>query len=733
MAHEASARARFNGQVAADIADHLGVATRSRSGRSARFAYFEDDARFVVVAGPQEGRDVDLALAYGLTWRGTRELGLVLPQDCSTATRQRMPWLAPGIVRLWEHGSSGVVEQATPDRADALEAVREQGATDATPVLRADDDAGADDPVARHLGSLADDLGLDPAHRRGQRSWHVHGLRVLSMTGSRGGHVVRAGVHRGDTDRAPLTRTLVSDLDDRELHDIRAAVLAAADERRTPGEVPGGLHRPDEHWLQSVLRSRPGLADLEEPVHREVPAWRPTDGGGWARGFIDLLGRGPDGSIRLVETKVAGNDDARFVLQALDYFIWASAHRPALADALGLDRTAPVDLRLLVGADVDGGIALSRYSPAIARALADDVPWTFAAVRDWFGGEPRSEVGKLRHVPERWSNDGRSTGNDYVDAARSAAVRWKQSTPSLPDDARRPGPYLATAGAATYEFCLPAEHAAHNLLPAVRQDVLEHVATRGIAWHRGMGGGPTTHLLSSQVQCMNALGRMIRNRDLVAAAFREVLPIEEVVPMDGGEFLTFEWVPTTDVLGEAGAKGLRRGAGNTSLDAAFRFTTREGTPALALVEWKFTESYLRPRPIQAAADLTRTSRYAHLVQDPDGPIDSTVLPFEDLLDEPFYQLVRQQLLAHAVETGSDDDAQEVHVVHVLPGANEAYQRSLVRETHRARGETVADVWRRLYPALGTERSRYHHLDPSTFLDADVTSPEYVARYTIPAG
>jgi hypothetical protein len=53
-----------------------------------------------------------------------------------------------------------------------------------------------------------------------------------------------------------------------------------------------------------------------------------------------------------------------------------------------------------------------------------------------------------------------------------------------------------------------------------------------------------------------------------------------------------------------------------------------------------------------------------------------ILAVAALFDEPFYQLVRQQLLAHALERSSAEGATRVRVVHVLPPANDAYQRSL---------------------------------------------------------
>ncbi len=66
----------------------------------------------------------------------------------------------------------------------------------------------------------------------------------------------------------------------------------------------------------------------------------------------------------------------------------------------------------------------------------------------------------------------------------------------------------------------------------------------------------------------------------------------------------------------------------------------------------------------------------------------------------------------------------VRVLHVLPPANLAYQQSLTRPSHRAAGQTVDEVWRRMLK----DPDRFRHVDPAVFHDPTVTSPEYRARY-----
>ncbi len=73
----------------------------------------------------------------------------------------------------------------------------------------------------------------------------------------------------------------------------------------------------------------------------------------------------------------------------------------------------------------------------------------------------------------------------------------------------------------------------------MRDQVLDLFAAEAIPWHAGIGGGPSNHLLSSQVQCANALGQMIRDRHRLDRAFGDLLDIDEVLEIEPGRFLKF--------------------------------------------------------------------------------------------------------------------------------------------------------------------------------------------------
>src|SRR4051812_42820320 len=100
----------------------------------------------------------------------------------------------------------------------------------------------------------------------------------------------------------------------------------------------------------------------------------------------------------------------------------------------------------------------------------------------------------------------------YSQRQRLLAAAWKKHTGTLPNEARTPAAYVSKDGTAdgpAHDFCLPAQFAELNLLPEVRLDALHLFGRLGIPWHAGVGGGPSNHLLSSQVQCVNALGQMV--------------------------------------------------------------------------------------------------------------------------------------------------------------------------------------------------------------------------------
>ena len=313
----------------------------------------------------------------------------------------------------------------------------------------------------------------------------------------------------------------------------------------------------------------------------------------------------------------------------------------------------------------------------------------------------------------------------YSQHEKTRAAAWKTSTTTLPEAAKVPAQYQSKSGTArgpAYDFCLPRDYAALSLLPEVREPALALFAELGIPWHAGIDGGPGNHLLSSQVQCVNALAQMVTDPARLVRAFGELLGIDEVLEIEPGRCLTFEYIGPTDFFGEVPGGQQVRGAHCTSVDAAFLHRARDGVVELVLVEWKYTESY-RVREPDPAKDAVRFSRYGAALSAPDSPVND-LLAFEHLCDEPFYQLVRQQLLAHELEKAGAEGAGRVRVLHVLSPDNAEYQQSLARPEQVALGETVSKAWQQLL----RRPDRFTSVDPRLFLDPEITSREYVLRY-----
>ena len=319
-----------------------------------------------------------------------------------------------------------------------------------------------------------------------------------------------------------------------------------------------------------------------------------------------------------------------------------------------------------------------------------------------------------------------TTDQTFIAAERARASAWKLATTTLPMEAKVASPYNDKAGSnrgPRYDFCLPAAHAALSLLPEVRDSSLALFTELGIPWHAGIHGGPGNHLLSSQVQCVNSLGQMVANPDKIIRAFGPVMGTAEVHQIEPGRWLTFEYIGSDDHLNEAIEGTRTRGAHCTSVDAAFVHSTQDGRRELVLVEWKYTEHYAR-RTVVPAKDAIRYERYGHLLAAPDGPIAVELLPFDELLQEPLYQLMRQQLLAHQLEKARAHGADRVRVVHVLPAGNNAYHASLYGTATPRLGSTVKDVWQ----CLLRNPDRFVPMDSAVFLDPHITSQHYIDRY-----
>jgi hypothetical protein len=562
--------------------------------------------------------------------------------------------------------------------------------------------------------------------------------------------------------------------------DVLAARLPQVDQyllRVVPMVHPRWLNREGRvhallaaspHTGISVINREASISFSNQPIKDETcRAWSDTllaplaatgrTESWWTTQLTKKLGTSPDfvavdddGRLLVIEAKPASaaagitGGPVQVSFYATMYAAWLA--EAAAAAREGLQRE--LDQRRQLGLDPSGSdrrlVTPTSVVPvlAIGPGIVSPEVWSrLGALRDALGtiasvqplevwrlaadGTPRSVdlPGLVSSYPADTQDD--VDNSTYQDRARAAAVAWKLSTDVLTDDARADGPYQRADE--VYPFCLPTAFARHNLL-AEAAGATEFFGTRGIQWHRGVGNGPTTHLVSSQVQCVNALYPMTENPGLITRVFGNDLDIAEVIELDKA-FLTFEYNGDgRDYLGESrSGRPLTRGANSTSTDAAFAYLTSDGKRELALVEWKYTEQYLGSKLSEDRKGI-RELRYRSWYESQNGPLDPNAMPYECVFVEPLYQLMRQQLLAWRIEQDPDNSYSRVRVLHIVPATNAEYWQSLNRHSHRRPDESVADVWARMLRP--SHRDRYRSIDSACFTDAELqlTSSAYRERY-----
>ena len=600
----AEERTAFNSQVAPSLAkkiDEVAVLSERSADASSRFSYFESPMGFMVVAGPQEDDAIELALVYGLALRQGQELILVLPRSRAIQTAIRAAWLDVPI-RIFVHDgpldSAAVEALDIGDRHAILESFGPSSYVDR--VHHLGDRASWVESLTAWAG--ANDY-LAAAHRPDNRSWHCKGIRVLRVTRTPAGVQIRAGIDYSEGTGKPaaaITLELTGPLDETRLDLCQEVIDAAIDERYFD---EGSMYKPDEPWLQAILREEPSLVGIEPPALREVPALRCTETTSageprWSRGFIDLLGADPQGSLRLIETKLGSYD--LLVLQGLDYYIWAERHRNELMAKLSLPSDAPLEIHFVVGGKSGGPPHLSSYIAPQLEAFADDIPWRLHFIEDWFDSSAEvKEIHRHDAVADRAlkhsasadvaalavevpANEGSLTWNHPTlriasDSARTSRYRDLQSwfrqtrlgvppgrdrrgrtvSSMLPAEevSRRPGLNFVTPEAADY--------AAHRAGEVLRTGTLDEDRLR-------------RNMLSSMPMCFNIFGSLRADPDLPAL-------LSEVFALDVSsiEVVECEWAPErTEHLND-----------RTTFDAFVTYRDSTARRCFLAVETKYTEPF----------------------------------------------------------------------------------------------------------------------------------------------
>lgn len=303
----------------------------------------------------------------------------------------------------------------------------------------------------------------------------------------------------------------------------------------------------------------------------------------------------------------------------------------------------------------------------------------------------------------------------FLDSEKLRQARLKANSYYFSDAARFDGIYRGIAR----PFCLPGEYAEENLIPEIRDSALAHFAQHRIKWHNGQNGKPSNHLCSSQVSCVNFLFPFSDKPDLLAQLLGKVYPeINRMLPVENNLYISFEWIGEDNYLGEkVSSSGLRhRGALFTSADAIVAFERKDKKRQVVLIEWKYAESYGGSFLKYAKSGPDRTGIYGHLFESADCPIDPDILPnFDCLFYEPFYQFMRQQLLANEMEKAHELDGDLVSVLHIAPDHNNDFRKVTSPQLKRL-GESATGIWK----ILMKNKERFNSVNTET-LFGDLSS------------
>lgn len=289
----------------------------------------------------------------------------------------------------------------------------------------------------------------------------------------------------------------------------------------------------------------------------------------------------------------------------------------------------------------------------------------------------------------------------FVMTARKLQARFLASSPTFSEAAR-------SGRGTNHPHVLPPGCQAENLYPPIRTTALKFFADRRIKWWTApLSGddvdvpGPTRNMVSSQVACVNFLLPLASIPDALVAMLRAIdSDVVEIVPMEydlpSGKrtvsLVEFEWVGLEGSL--EGAAGTR-GAHVTSADALLVGRTAQGQNRAYVFEWKNAECY----PLDDCKGLgkpgqTRRDRYSALYQAANSPFTG-IVPIDELLYEPFYQLMRLSLLGAKMTRDREFGVSEARVVVACPTANVEYRTRITSPGLRNRAAgSVEEAMRR---------------------------------------
>lgn len=310
----------------------------------------------------------------------------------------------------------------------------------------------------------------------------------------------------------------------------------------------------------------------------------------------------------------------------------------------------------------------------------------------------------------------------FEDIAKKRQARFRNTSPTISRQGRSP----SDGKGQKHGHLLSLDYEEENLYPTLRGKggALEFFKEHPKCWNSGPSGDssqrerPTRNMASSQIACVNFLLPLADVPGALATLIRSIDgDVNEIVPIshEGNVSLVeFEWTGLGRPLEKDAAP--TRGAYVTSIDAFMLASTRGGLRRAYLMEWKYTEKYRTEDKGKGEPGSTRRHRYADLYS-ADSSSFNGVAPMEELLYEPFYQIMRLRLLADRMVAQKEFDVAEAKVVVVVPEGNTAYREKITSPllARRFPGQkTVAGVIR---ATLKHPDDAFSQVGPSTLADA----------------
>ncbi len=325
----------------------------------------------------------------------------------------------------------------------------------------------------------------------------------------------------------------------------------------------------------------------------------------------------------------------------------------------------------------------------------------------------------------------RNSRTDFDRSAKQRQQQFRDTSPTVSDQGRSPtddkglrNPHLLALGCEV-----------DNLFPSIRGEggAIDFFSQRDIKWWKSSrsgddskSDGPTRNMASSQVACVNFLLPLVGIPGALVSVLRslddDVLDVVNISYEGLTSSVEFEWIG----FGHSLEGGGTRGSQNTSIDAFLVAETKAGRRRAYLLEWKYVEQYLSTRPEfkgRGTAGDTRRLRYSEPYRASFSSFNLDTVPnLDDFLYKPFYQIMRQRLLADRMVQERELGIDEAKVVVVIPSQNWAYRAVSNDRTTTSpllaqrfpRLETVKAV---MQAALKEPDAQFDMVAPSSLLDA----------------